>query len=94
MIDLMEKLEQDKFAREAYVEEQAEARGEKKGIKRGMEIGIKQGREQGIKQGIEQGNREIAERMLRANLHIDQIIEISTLSLEEINRIKDSIGIE
>lgn len=44
---------------------------------------------QGIEQGIEQNKREITKRLLLKNLSIDEISEITGLSREEIQKIKE-----
>jgi len=50
------------------------------------------GFEEGFKQGIEQGKvLVIVKRMLKANIHIEQIIEISGLTFDEIEKIKKEI---
>ena len=51
---------------------------------------VKLAREQGIKQGIEQRNVEIAKNMLKKGYPIDEIIEISGLSIEVINSLKEN----
>ena len=62
------------------------------GIERGIEQGISQGIEQGISQGIEQGisrgsyqtKLETAKLMKQANCELDFIIQMTSLSKEEI----------
>ena len=65
------------------------------GIKKGIEEGIKQGIKQGIEQGIEQGTKEktieIIKSMLKKELDINLISEITNRSIEEINKIKESL---
>ena len=51
---------------------------------------VKIAREQGIKQGIEQNKKEIAKNMLKKGYPIDEIIEISGLSIEVINSLKEN----
>ena len=51
---------------------------------------VKLAREQGIKQGIEQNKKEIAKNMLKKGYPIDEIIEISGLSIEVINSLKEN----
>ena len=50
---------------------------------------VKIAHEQGIQQGIEQRNVEIAKSMLKKGYSIDEIIEISGLSIEVINSLKE-----
>lgn len=65
--------------------------GKKRGIKQGLKQGIEQGIEKGIKQGIEQGEKnrtiEIAKKMLKQNISIETIIEITELSEEELKKL-------
>lgn len=62
-------------------------------IKEGFDIGLKQGIEEGLKQGIEQGidieKKQIVKKMLEKNIDINQISEITRLSLEEIKKMLD-----
>ena len=51
---------------------------------------VKIAHEQGIQQGIEQRNVEIAKNMLKKGYPIDEIIEISGLSIEVINSLKEN----
>ena len=51
---------------------------------------VKIARELGIQQGIEQRNVEIAKNMLKKGYPIDEIIEISGLSIEVINSLKEN----
>ena len=80
--------------REMYLSDIATLRGEaiEEGLKEGIEQGIKQGIEQGIKQGEEQGakkaKKEIARKMLEANKPIEEIMEYTELTKEEIEKIK------
>ena len=58
----------------------------------GINIGISQGINQGIKQGINQGlqkrNIEIAKSMLKKNMNIEDIIDITGLTKEEIVKLQ------
>ena len=70
--------------------------GWQQGIEQGMQQGIKQGMQQGIKQGMQQGLIEgehksmiaVAHRMLTKGMKINDIIEFTGLSLEEIQNLK------
>jgi len=68
--------------------------GIEEGIKKGMQDGIEKGMKNGIEKGIIQGEnkreREIAKDMLKKNLDIDLISDITGLSKEEINNLKKS----
>ena len=71
--------------------EQGLEQGIAQGIEQGLEQGIAQGIEQGLEQGIEQGEKkkqiEIAKNMLQKNMSINDIIEITGLTKEEIEQI-------
>ena len=66
--------------------------GLKKGIKEGLKEGISKGKEEGKKEGIEQGSNnksiEIARNMLNKNMKIEEISELTGLSIEKIKCIK------
>lgn len=70
----------------------ARAKGEEKGMKQGIEKGIQQGIEKGMQQGIEKGKKEeqekIAKKLLEMKIPIEQIIEITKLTKEEIKKIE------
>jgi len=51
-----------------------------------------EGIEQGIEQGIEKGKLELVKKMLLANIDINQISEISGLSLEEIKELQKDLS--
>ena len=59
---------------------------ENKNVKLAREQGIELGKEQ----GIEQNKKEIAKNMLKKGYPIDEIIEISGLSIEVINSLKEN----
>ena len=55
------------------------------GIEQGIKQGIEQGIEQGIIQGISQNQEENARRMLKKGYPLEDIAEITGLSLESIH---------
>lgn len=65
--------------------------GLKQGIKQGMKQGIEQGMEQGIKEGREEGRKsekiELAKKMKNKGFSIQEIIDITELSKEEVEKI-------
>ena len=69
--------------------------GYDKGLKAGIEQGINQGIEQGINQGIEQGvnqeKKEIAKRLLKMKMSINQIMEVTGLTKEDVERINNKL---
>ena len=67
-------------------------KGMKQGMKKGREEGMKKGREEGMKEGMEHGQKmrakEIARNLKGLGLPIEQIIEATGLSAEEIDCLK------
>ena len=65
--------------------------GMKKGLKQGMKQGMKQGIEQGMEQGIKEGRKsekiELAKKMKNKGFSIQEIIDITELSKEEVEKI-------
>lgn len=61
------------------------------GFDKGLEKGIKKGIEQGIEQGMQQGKKnkavEIARKLKKMKMSIDEIINITGLSKEEIEKL-------
>lgn len=55
---------------------------------KGTEEGIRQGKEEGIRQGKTQKQKEIAKKMLSKGKNIEEIIELTELSKEEIEKLK------
>ncbi len=66
-------------------------RGIKKGYKLGIEHGIKHGIEQGIEQGVEKKAIEDAKAMLKKNYNVNDISEITKLSLDEVEKLKEEL---
>ena len=59
---------------------------------RGTEEGLKQGKKEGKKEGLKEGEKnkqlEIAQKLLKIKMPIEQIIEVTGLTEEEIKKIK------
>ena len=66
----------------------ARTKGQEEGRKLGQEEGRKLGQEEGRKLGQEETNKEIAKKLLKMELSIEQISEITRLSKEEIENLK------
>ena len=86
----------DKMSKDEKVRRMAELRqkalmdereAEYTGYINGLEDGIKQGMKQGLEQGIVQGYREIAKIMKGKGKDINEIIELTGLSKEEIEKL-------
>ena len=94
MKEAREKL--DKMSKDEKVRRMAELRqkalmdereAEYTGYSNGLKDGIKQGMKQGLEQGIGQGYREIAKKMKGKGKDINEIIELTGLSKEEIEKL-------
>lgn len=90
--DLLQIISKDEKARMLYEAEQAEISDQLTRIKsaeeKGIKKGIAQGITQGITQGINQGKIKMAEKMLRRGDSIDDIVDITELTREEILELK------
>jgi len=92
-IRLMSKLEENSALATARAKgtEEGLRQGREEGIRQGREEGIRQGKEEGIRQGKEEGEKqtliEIARKMKNKEHTIDEIIELTGLSEEEIKNI-------
>ena len=53
-----------------------------------MLAGYDKGLKEGIEQGIEQNKKDILEKLLKTDLSIEQIIEITGFTAEEIEKLK------
>ena len=54
----------------------------------GYDKGLKEGIEQGLKKGIEQNKKDILEKLLKTDLSMEQIMEITGFTAEEIEELK------
>ena len=57
--------------------------------KEGMKQGLKEGIEQGLKEGEKNATKNTARKMLGKNMNIEDIIELTGLSKEEIENLKN-----
>lgn len=57
------------------------------GLKEGIEEGRKEGLQQGLEQGIRQNTLAIAKKMIQKKKPIEEIVEITGLSLEDIEKV-------
>ncbi|CAN2041069.1 hypothetical protein GMMP15_260027 [Candidatus Magnetomoraceae bacterium gMMP-15] len=55
-----------------------------KGFQRGLEKGMEKGMEKGIKKGVEKGVEKVARKLIKMGVSIEQIVEATGLSPEEI----------
>lgn len=74
-----------------YATKKGLAQGIEQGIQQGIEQGLEQGIEQGKEQGVKEGTQSIAKEMLKKNMDINLIMELTKLTKEEIEKIKKDI---
>ena len=93
--ELREKAIRDEQAAMAYAKEHGYNDGYEEGRKKGLEEGRKEGRKEGReegrregKEGIKQNRIEIAKKLLKKDIKLEEIEEITELSIEEIKQIK------
>ena len=86
-----EKIRRIEELKEKYIrDEQASLEYAKdEGYKTGKEEGMKAGIEEGMKAGRNEGRNEIAKNMLKENLSIELISKLTSLSQEEIEKLKE-----
>ena len=67
--------------------------GKKKGLEEGKKKGLEEGKKQGLEEGKEQGEKqkeiEIVTKMLSKKMNIEDIIELTGMTKEEIEKIKN-----
>ena len=66
---------------------EAEQKGLQKGLQKGIEKGIEKGLQEGMKKGSINKSMEIAKKMLEKNMSIEEIMEITSLSQQEIEKL-------
>ena len=90
-IRLMSKLEEHSALTVAREEgmEKGRKKKKKKGRKEGLEKGIEKGKKEGIEKGKKEKQMEVAKKMLIKKIPIETIIELTELSKEEIENIKN-----
>ena len=72
---------------------EVEKQGIQKGIQKGIKQGIKQGIEQGIKQGEKKKSIEIAKKGILKGLDNETIMDLTELSIEEIELIRKELSL-
>ena len=78
---------EDEIDMEQHGYERGMEEGLKKGTEQGMEQGLKQGMKQGKLEGEKTANLRNAKRMKQKGLDVDDIAEITGLSLEDIEKL-------
>ena len=74
---------------EKELREKARQDGLQEGRQEGLQEGIQQGIEQGIQQGMLDNQKEVAKKMLEKGYDISDISEMTELSIEDIEVLKD-----
>jgi predicted transposase/invertase (TIGR01784 family) len=68
------------------------AEGIEKGIEKGIAVGIEKGKKEGIEKGKQEGSLqrgyEFARKLLQRNMPLEEICELTDLTMEEVKRIK------
>ena len=72
----------------------AEEAGIEKRMKKGMKAGIEKGKKEGEKRGLKKGKEEVAIKMLKKGIEEATIEEVTNLTLEEIENIKEKLKSE
>ena len=91
MNELEEMSEDEELRRLAELREKA-IRDEKNGLRHAREEGLKEGIEEGIKQGIGQGIEQVTKKMIKLNMPVEDIINVTGLKEEEILKIKNKLS--
>lgn len=71
------------------IAEQLRKEGEKRGLMRGRQEGLKEGLQEGLQQGKYATQKEMAKKMLASGADVDFILNITGLSLAELNQLKN-----
>ena len=74
----------------------AKQEGKQEGLAEGMELGMAKGRAQGMEEGMEKGTIDekiaTAKRLLGMGVSDDQVVAITLLPLEHIEKLKNSLN--
>ncbi|MBQ9658951.1 MAG: Rpn family recombination-promoting nuclease/putative transposase, partial [Clostridia bacterium] len=87
LAELREKAIRDELTQYNSGVRAGKAEGFKAGLEEGLEKGLKQGIEQGLEKGKEQGKIQFAKKLLAKNMNINEISELTELSIEEIKKL-------
>lgn len=92
LAELREKGRRDEYARRQYAIEEGLREGRERGLAEGRAEGLAEGRKEGRKEGVKEGKEkekiDIAKNMLKKNIKVEDICEITGLTKEEIEKIK------
>ncbi len=65
--------------------------GFKEGIEKGLQEGIEKGLQEGLKEGAYKNTLQLAEKCLKKGLSVAEVVEITKLSVKEIEQLLDNI---
>ena len=71
-----------------YNKKELDRLGKEDNIREGFEQGMQKGIKEGIKEGIGQGVEQVAKNMIKKDMTIELISELTGLSLEDIDKLK------
>ena len=93
LADAREKARMDKIAELDYSREEGLAQGMEKGLAKGRiegrQEGLAKGMEKGRIEGLQEGRQEVILNMLKKNLDIKLVSEVTGVSIEEIKKLKN-----
>ena len=79
-VELKEKYERDMNSAIHY--------GKEEGMKKGLQEGLQKGLKEGLQEGKKSEKKSIAKKMLETGMDAEQIMKITDLSKEEIEKLK------
>ena len=88
--ELMERIRLEELAE--FDQKNALCHAREEGKMEGEQIGMEKGEQIGIEKGIQKGKREIIKNMLKANMTIEQISQMTGLSKDEILEIEKELN--
>ena len=94
-MDELERLNNDKYFGALYDAEEEQEKiinsAQTSGFREGKSIGLQEGHDIGLQEGLKEKTNEIVIKMFNKNYSIESISEITSLSIEEINKISENI---
>ena len=88
IVDSLKDYERDYYNDTKTAKEEGLKEGKEEGLKEGLDKGLKEGLDKGLKEGEKNKSIEIAKNMLKKGYKIEDISELSGLSLDEIEELK------
>ena len=72
-----------------HIKEQGRQEGLQEGRQEGLQEGLQEGRQEGLQEGRQKGRQELILKMLKKELDISLVSEVTGFSEEEINKLKN-----